>query len=63
MTDGFGFLAYVFTLPVLILGGISYVCIVFLIRFQSFCGFVCSKVFGLLGFFILFIIFDYLHYL
>lgn len=45
MTDGFGFLAYVFTLPVLILGGISCVCIVFLIRFQSFCGFVYSKSF------------------
>lgn len=59
MTDGFGFLAYVFTLPVLILGGISYVCIVFLIRFQSFCGFVCSKSFWiawLFSYYLLFLI-------
>ncbi len=45
MTDGFGFLAYVFILPALILGGISCLCIVFFIRFQSFCEFVCSKAF------------------
>ena len=45
MTDGFGFLAYVFILPALILGGISCLCIVFFIRFQSFRSFVCSKAF------------------
>lgn len=40
-----GFWAYVFMVPVLILGGISCLCIVFFIRFQSFCGFVYSKAF------------------
>lgn len=45
MTDGFGFLAYVFILLILILGGISCLCIVFFIRFQSFRSFVCSKAF------------------
>ncbi len=45
MLDGFGFLAYVFILLILILGGISCLCIVFFIRFQSFRSFVCSKAF------------------
>lgn len=45
MPDGFGFLAYVFILLILILGGISCLCIVFFIRFQSFRSFVCSKAF------------------
>ena len=45
MPDGFGFLAYVFILLILILGGISCLCIVFFIRFQSFRSFVYSKAF------------------
>lgn len=51
MTDGFGFLRYVFIFLTLILGSISCLCILFFIRFQSFRNFVYSKTFWIAWFF------------
>lgn len=51
MTDGFGFLGHILIFPMIILGGISCLCIFLFIRFHSFRNFVYSKAFWIAWFF------------